>query len=289
MTEKLFQAAAKVRDLPNLPAIPLAAQQILSALQKDNITIGQLVAVIEADPALMSRIIGVANSAYFNSGQKIYSVQDAITRVLGTNNVFSIALSVVLAGPFKANKCPGFHLELYWAEALKSAILTQTLSAYVKNREPDMEKKGYLCGLLHNIGLLVLAHTFPDKVSQVFAIETSEPDRDISDIEDRLIGIDRRHAGAILARKWGLPDEIFAVIEHQHDPAYRGEHWQLASLVGLCSRCARALSRGKECELDATSLEALQVPEQDIRKHIDRLRDKVSEIHKMALMLAVQA
>lgn len=289
MTEKLFQAAAKVRDLPNLPAIPLAAQQILAALQKDTITIGQLVAVIEADPALMSRIIGVANSAYFGAGQKIYSVHDAITRVLGTNNVFSIALSVVLAGPFKANKCPGFHLELYWAEALKTAILTQTLAAHVKNRTPDLEKKGYLCGLLHNIGLLVLAHTFPDKVSQVFAIEAAEPERDITKIEDRLIGIDRRHAGAILARKWELPDEIYAVIEHQHDPAYRGEHWQLANLVGLCARCARALSRGQGCTPDAALLEPLQLPAETAMKSIERVRDKVSEIHKMALMLAVQS
>jgi HD-like signal output (HDOD) protein len=215
-------------------------------------------------------------------------VRDAITLVLGTNNVFSIALSVVLAGPFKANKCPGFHLELYWAEALKTAILAQSLAQHVTNRGPDMEKKAYLCGLLHNIGLLVLAHAFPGKISQVFSIEASEPDRDIAEVEDRLIGIDRRHAGAILARKWNLPKELFAVIEHQHDPSYRGEHWRLALLVGTCAKWARELSRGKNCELAAELLEPLQLGADTARKCVDGVRDKITEIHKMALTLAMQ-
>jgi HD-like signal output (HDOD) protein len=288
MDEKLFQAAAKIRELPNLPAIPLAAQEILNALRNDTITIGQLVAVIEADPALMARIVSVANSAYFGARQKIYSVHDAITRVLGTNNVFSIALSVVLAGPFKANKCPGFHLELYWSEALKTAILAQSLAGHLRNRGPDMEKKAYLCGLLHNIGLLVLAHTFPDKIAQIFSIEASEPDRDISDVEDRLIGIDRRHAGAILARKWNLPDDLYAVIEHQHDPSYRGDHWQLTLVVGTCATWARALSRGKPCEIIPERVEPLQLGVDVAQRCVDRVRDKVAEIHKMALMLAMQ-
>lgn len=288
MDEKLFQAAAKIRDLPNLPAIPLAAQEILAALQKDTITVGQLVAVIECDPALMSRIISVANSAYFGSHQKIYSVHDAITRVLGTNNVFSIALSVVLTGPFKANKCPGFHLEVYWAEALKTAILAQTLASHVKSGEADMEKKAYLCGLLHNMGLLVLAHVFPEKISQAFSIESSEPNRDISDIEDRLIGIDRRQAGAILARKWNLPDDLYTVIEHQHNPTYRGNHWRLSHLVSIAARCARALSRGTTCEVTPDLVEPLRLSPDVTRKRIDQIRDKITEIHKMALMLAAQ-
>ncbi len=288
MDEKLFQAAAKIRDFPHLPAIPLAAQEILAALQKDTITVGQLVAVIEGDPALMSRIISVANSAYFGSHQTIYSVHDAITRVLGTNNVFSIALSVVLAGPFKANKCPGFHVELYWAEALKTAILAQTLAQHVPNGESEIGKKAYLCGLLHNIGLLVLAHAFPSKVSQVFSIEAAEPDRDIADVEDRLIGIDRRHAGAILARTWNLPDDLYAVIEHQHDPSYRGDHWKLSHLIGISARCARALSRGKECEVTPELVEPLRLPANATQTCVDRVRDKVTEIHKMALMLATQ-
>jgi HD-like signal output (HDOD) protein len=248
----------------------------------------QLVATIEMDPSLTSRIIGVANSAYFGSRMPIYTVNDAVTRVLGTNNVFSIALSVVLAGPFKANKCPGFHLELYWAEALKTALLAQTLAAQMKNVVPAMADKAYLCGLLHNLGLLVLAHAFPDKVSQVVSIETVERERDITAVEERLIGIDRRRAGAILARKWHLPAEITAVIEHCHDGAYRGEHWQLNGLVALCARCSHALATGQPSNPDAALLEPLQLSAQTVEHSVARMRDKVSEIHTMALMLAMQ-
>ena len=288
MTEKLFQAAAKIRDIPNLPAIPLAAQQILAALEQDAISMGELAKIIDTDPSLTTRIIGVANSAYFGSKQPIYTVQDAVIRVLGTNNVFSIALSVVLAGPFKANKCPGFHLELYWAQAIKTAILAQKIAPHMITSVASVAEKSYLCGLLHNIGLLVLAHTYPDKVGQVVSIEGMEPERDIAEIEERLIGIDRRRAGAILAKKWRIPEEVVSVIEHQHDLNYRGTHWQLCHLIGLCARWAHALALGQQVTVDPLEVEPLQLPVDTVLTSISEVRSKVSEIHKMALMLAAQ-
>ncbi len=285
MSDKLFQTAAKIRDIPNLPAIPVTAQQILAALEKDQISMGALAKIIDTDPSLTSRIIGVANSAYFGSKQPIYTVQDAVTRVLGTNNVFSIALSVVLAGPFKANKCPGFHVELYWAQAIKTAILAQKIAPHLLTPVTGMADKSYLCGLLHNIGLLVLAHTYPDKVSQVVSIEMLEPERDIADIEERLIGIDRRRAGAILAKKWHIPVEVIAVIEHQHDLSYRGTHWQLCHLIGVCARWAHTFAMGQDVEVDPLEVEPLQLPAETVLTSIAEVRGKVSEIHKMALML----
>ena len=288
MSDKLFETAAKIRDIPNLPAIPIAAQQILAALEKDAISMGALAKIIDTDPSLTSRIIGVANSAYFGSKQPIYTVKDAVTRVLGTNNVFSIALSVVLAGPFKANKCPGFHVELYWAQAIKTAILAQKIASHLASPVAGLAEKSYLCGLLHNIGLLVLAHTYPDKVGQVVSIEGLEPERDISEIEDRLIGIDRRRAGAILAKKWHIPAEVVSVIEHQHDLSYRGSHWQLCHLVGLCARWAYALALGQEVVVDPLDVAPLQLPVDTVVTSVAEVRSKVSEIHKMALMLAAR-
>lgn len=286
MNEKIFQTAAKIRDIPNLPAIPQAAQQILAALEKDTISMSALVSIINTDPSLVSRIIGVGNSAYFGAKQPIYTVQDAVIKVLGTNNVFSIALSVILAGPFKANKCPGFHLEIYWAEAIKTAVLAQKIAPQLKTGIQGLEEKAYLCGLLHNIGLLVLAHTFPDKVSQIVSIEAMEKDRDITQVEDKLIGIDRRRAGAILARKWHIPAEVGTVIEHQHDLTFRGEHWQLCTLVGLCARWSHEMTLGQAAEVDPQLLAPLQIAQQAVEDSIAQVREKVSEIHKMALMLS---
>jgi len=288
MSDKLFESAAKIRDIPNLPAIPIAAQQILAALEKDAISMGALAKIIDTDPSLTSRIIGVANSAYFGSKQPIFTVQDAVTRVLGTNNVFSIALSVVLAGPFKANKCPGFHVELYWAQAIKTAILAQKIAPHLVTPVAGIAEKSYLCGLLHNIGLLVLAHTYPDKVGQVVSIEGLEPERDISEVEERLIGIDRRRAGAILAKKWNIPAEVISVIKHQHDLSYRGKHWQLCHLIGLCARWAHTLAKGQEVTVDPLDVEPLQLPVATVVTSVAEVRSKVSEIHKMALMLAAQ-
>ncbi len=66
----------KVLKLKGVPPMPVTAQKILSII--DNADISELAGVIEQDPCLAARLIGLANSAYFGWPGGVHTISDAI-------------------------------------------------------------------------------------------------------------------------------------------------------------------------------------------------------------------
>jgi len=229
----LNEKRSKILDLPDLPPFQAVAQQIIAQVTGENVDIPRLSRTIEQDPAVFSRIIGVANSAYFGCPDKIYTVSHAIVRVLGLCMVKSLALGIVLNRPFNSAACPGFSMERYWFNSLLTATVAQRLGRYIKFGQQDFQEHAYLAGMLHNVGELILAHLFPSEMNDVYTQLQLDPDQNILDLQSEIVGINNYEAGAILARRWHLPNDLQTVFSHYHEQDYDGEHWQLLHLVRL--------------------------------------------------------
>jgi HD-like signal output (HDOD) protein len=281
--ENLATTALKVREIPEIPAMPVAAQQILGLLSDEDIIMSKLVKIINTDPALTARIIGIANSAFFGCREGIYSIQDAITRVLGINTVTSIALSIVLSGPFKSVKCPEFDRKGFWVTSLLTATLARRILPHSKLASKYNQEQIYLSGLLHNFGLLVLVYAFPDKVAQILSLINFEKTLATAELESRTIGINRFQAGAILTHKWHLPKEVVAVIEHHINPQYKGDHDGVTLLIGVCSELAQQIHRNFDVdESKIRMLETLDVIPEKSSDTIDEVKNSLEEITSLA-------
>ncbi len=55
----------EIQKIKDLPPLPVVAQQLLAAINDDDSSIDDIAKVIQADPILTSRILGLANSAFF--------------------------------------------------------------------------------------------------------------------------------------------------------------------------------------------------------------------------------
>lgn len=238
MTDTIEEKKGRIRTLPDLPPLPHIAQMVLEEVSKEDVNINQLSRVIERDPGLLARIIGIANSAFYGCPDKIYTVADAIIKVLGLNLVKSLALGIVLNGPLSTARCKGFQLDQYWFASMHTAFLAKQLSATIAWEDEGVKDHIYLCGLLHNLGLLVLVYCFPKQMEEVFVLAGEDEGRDLFAIERDILGITHAEAGGLLARKWNLPADVARVMEHHHDDGYRGEFWQLSALVGLSMHVA---------------------------------------------------
>jgi HD-like signal output (HDOD) protein len=281
--ENLATTAFKIREIPEIPAMPVAAQQILGLLSDDDIVMSKLVKIIDTDPALTARIIGIANSAFFGCREGIYSIQDAITRVLGINTVTSIALSIFLSGPFKSIKCPEFDQKGFWVTSLLTATLARRILPHSKLLSKYNQEQIYLSGLLHNFGLLVLVYAFPAKVAQILSLTNFEKASTTAELECRTIGINRFQAGAILTHKWHLPKEVVAMIEHHNNPQYKGEHSGVALLIGACSELAQQIYRNLDAdESNISVLEKLDVIPEKTAVAIDAVKNSLEEITSLA-------
>jgi HD-like signal output (HDOD) protein len=208
-------AKYRVQQLKQLPALSTTVSQLLAMLSDSNIEINDLAEVIERDPALTARIIGLANAAYFAQQRPVTSVTEAIIRVLGLQMVKTLALSIALCGAFDTSRCPGFKLDAYWFQAFGSAQLVRKLVLRMdaKNR-PDPDEV-YLMALLLDIGVLVLVHEFPQEYAKVLAHLEKEPGSDVERLEQDQLGISSRQAGEWLTDRWHLPQFVVRAIAAQ--------------------------------------------------------------------------
>ena len=276
----------EVQKLNQLPAMSLVVHQFLQALEDDDVEVRQLAQIIEKDPALTARIIGLANAAYFGLTERVTSVEEAIFKVLGLNTAKSLALSIVLAGPFDARHCPGFKLSRYWAQAMCTAMLAQRLAPLVRAEPRPATAEAYLCGLLHDLGLLALVHIYPDEMAQVFATSAQPPKPPLSELEHEALGANHHQVGGWLARKWHLPGNVVTVIEQHVDGTYDGPGWASVALIGFCSKWAVRFLDGEQDQVSLAIPEALGMDAERAACVLEEMRVREEEVLTMAQILS---
>ncbi len=226
-----------VLDLQHLPPLSTIAQQLLREIARDDVEIPKLAAVIEQDPALTARLVGVANSAYFGAKDKVYTVADAIIRVLGLKLVRSLAVGLALSTPFDTHGCPAFQVDRYWYCSMQTAALAARLGTGIES-EPAERDLLFLAGLLHNLGQLALVHVFPAEMNRILENLRANPMPGLEAMERSVLGLDEHQAAVAIGHKWHLPYAILRIVEHQAESNYQGDHWREALLVGYCRMIA---------------------------------------------------
>lgn len=231
---------ARVQDILLLPPLPTIACKLLGLVGREDCDIETLSRLIEQDPGLTARIIGIANSAYFARRTPICSVSEAIVRVLGLNLVRGIAIGIALGKPFDASACPAFQLDRYWYRAIQTANLAGALAplAHLGDNERDCL---FICGLLHNLGQIVLVHAFPDRMNRVFLLWAKQPELGLLNLQSQHVAMTEIEAGTIIALRWQLPANVADIIEFRRDPLRAGAATPLVQLIAYCAEYASTL------------------------------------------------
>jgi len=206
-----------IGHLENMPAIPHIARKILSLKIATEEGERELFKLIEADPIIFSKIVGLANSPIYGMGRKILTLHDAAA-VLGTKRVKMSALSLAMMTSL-TRKPPGqLNVENLWQHSLAIAVTMDTLAHLMPRaiRPPDDEV--YLSGLLHDIGFLVLDFIDPKLSDHFHARLLAEPECSMEEMEQKILDMTHYELGAELVRHWNLPEPIVEVLRAHHTP-----------------------------------------------------------------------
>lgn len=223
-------AALEAADIPPMPQV---LHRLLKAVEDRNVTIPELSAIVEKDAALAARVLAAANSPAFFRGRPIASIADSL-QTLGIRVIKSIAVSLAVKRLFdqKTRHWNG-DLSRYWAHCLFAAELARSLAAAVA---PDHTDEAYIAGLLHDIGVVLLASAMREPYADLL--------RNSRD-ENALIGIERQHVpadhagvGSWLVDRWQLDSSISDSIFFHHEPIERiAGADALCRLVWVASAC----------------------------------------------------
>jgi len=278
------RARQEIQRQKELPTLSPNVQHILDVCEDPEVSRNEVARVLAESPTIAARLLGLANSAFFGQQGGIHSLPQAIT-VLGLVTVRSVAVGLVLAGVFETRRCPGFHADRFWTSAVMTALMANQINAKVQNGMRPPADSVYIAGLLHNLGLLALVHLHPDKVNEAFAAYAADPGRRLGDHIKERLEFNHYQAGVWLGSKWHLPGDILLVMEYHYDAGYRGEHWPLVLLEGLCARWANGIIDGQEHPApDVEALAALGLPAEAVERLWQQMREKLAGVQDMARM-----
>jgi HD-like signal output (HDOD) protein len=224
-----------------LPAIPHLALEILSLDLRNNNKEGiqAIYRLIDKDPVLLTRIINICNSHLFGSGRKITKLEDAVT-LLGSTHFLMLALSVSMMSSLIRKPAGQLNIQSLWKHSLGVALTMDTLARYMPpdSRPPDGQI--YLAGLLHDFGFLVLDYVDPQLSDEFHARLAAEPNASMDEIEAEMLGIDHGELGAMIGKKWNLPEPVIAAMNYHHVPE-KDRSADADSLVALANLAEKML------------------------------------------------
>jgi len=220
---------AQLENLKSLPPLPHIAQKILQLRSSPNPNIKGLAKIIELDPSLSAQVIRYAKSSLYGYQGKIVNTESAISRVLGYDIVLNLALSLATTHPFSIPRKGPLGAEAFWQRAVKSAVMSQKLTLCMPKERNVNGSMAYLAGLLHEIGLLAIAHIQP----KLFKVLNNDNEKSLVERERELLAMTHAEAGARLMKHWQLPDEIIISNLKCATPKFTGIHADYALLVFL--------------------------------------------------------
>ena len=209
--EVIQKVYSKVDELPTLPIV---LPKILSLMENEATSAMDIADVIASDPVITSKLLKVANSAYYGFQQEISSLKKCIP-LLGFNMVKSLALSIGVMKSFPTGKkVAGFSREQLWIHSVAVGTLMQEMGKrYRKNKDNEYL---FILGLLHDIGKIVLDQFFHELFEQILEKSLHMNRIDLYAAERQIIGIDHGEVGAILLRRWKFPEKIASTIDVHH-------------------------------------------------------------------------
>ena len=212
---------AAIKNLDSLPAMPIIAQKLLALNLNTEEGAQMLLVLIEQDPQISAKILGLANSALFGASRNITTVR-AAALLLGTKRVQSVAASIAILSLMNKAPAGGFNIQDLWLHSIGIAFAMQGVARAMPKEMRPSDDRIFLAGMLHDIGYLVLAYLAPKLSDKLHTRLAAEPERTSLEIEREILDICHDELGAELARHWNLPEEIVAVLRYHHNPDAAG-------------------------------------------------------------------
>jgi HD-like signal output (HDOD) protein/ActR/RegA family two-component response regulator len=204
---------ASVHGIGALPSPPAVAQELLAAVEADDLSAAALARIAERDVALAAKVLQLVNSGFFGVPQEITDLQRAVP-LLGVDVLRTLAIRQGALREFRADPAlSGFSLEAFEQRSRRVGRLASQLT---KTGE-DARTAG-AAGLLHDVGALVLASRAPQRYSAALAAAAAAPDTPLSDAEAEELGVSHTAIGGYLLALWGLPDVVVEAVRHHHAP-----------------------------------------------------------------------
>ena len=225
MNDALKKYVQKIRNLPTLPVI---AEEILSLVGDELISVDKLEKVVENDPAISAKILSVANSVFFGLKTPPKTLENAIMRI-GFSNVKNIALAISLLTVLENGK--GGRADDYKMIYNHSVTVGFVAGALSKDLKLGFSEEILMNGMLHDLGYLILNKYFYEIYQEV--LRSCGEEETLIEAEKRVLDFTHADIGLWLAEQWNLPDTILDTTLYHHAPSHAKNNLKHVAVIHI--------------------------------------------------------
>lgn len=204
------QIRSALQNIEKISPLPATAQRAVVLLDDPGADLDKVGEILALDPALTATLLKVVNSAFYGMRDKITSVTKALV-VMGIKKIRQLVIAAAVMQKFQS--VPAAFSQKYWENSLRSAEWSKEIAEFRRMEEPD---ELFVCGLLHNIGQLVIMQYFRQQQNMVD--EMVAGGKKPVDAERALLGGTHADIGGFMFNLWQMPKgTIQATMFHHHD------------------------------------------------------------------------
>jgi HD-like signal output (HDOD) protein len=221
-----------VESIKELPSLPSIVTRLVEVVNSPDSSANDAAQLIEKDPALTSKMLRLANSAFYGIPRSISSISSAVV-ILGFNTIRSIALSATIMKIFAADgkKMP-FDCNRFWRHSIVCAMTAKNIAQhYIATMNLDPEA-AFCAGILHDIGKLIFMLYLPVEYAKTLEYSSTHHVA-VIDAENEILGMSHAQIGSIIADKWALPLDLEYGLVFHHAPERADRVQELVTVVHL--------------------------------------------------------
>lgn len=228
----------RIGRCPKLASLESINRKLKGLINSEQSYTSQIAEIIRRDPSLTARLLRMVNSVYFGLSAKVNNIEEAVL-YLGLRQIreLSTATPVIEELERLGPMSPRLPWRELWQHSIGTAIVTREILSFTDLLVDD--DTDYIVGLLHNVGKVVLATTWPAEFEKIVAREYASCEA-VCEAERALVGWDHAAIGAYYLERHQLPPEIARAVRFHARPSEAGEDRCFAAAVQVADRVVRA-------------------------------------------------
>lgn len=227
---------AKVEAITTVLTIPAVVSRITAMISTGTVSAAEIAEEIGKDQVLAARVLRLVNSAFYGFRQPITTISHAMV-LLGLDVVKTL---VMTASVLDIVDAMNQHMAGLWEHSLGTARAANALAERLAMDDPEECALG---GLLHDMGKVVIAQTFPAEHARIRQTVAERGCLQI-DAEMAVLGVTHADVGMWLLKKWSLPAKIVYPIAYHSNFHPRRDFADRTAIVHLADIICRAKGIG---------------------------------------------
>lgn len=212
----LEQVLTRIGALPSLPA---RYMELMEVLQAEEVSIQRVADIVAQEPGLVAKLLQLVNSSFFGRPQRVSTAAKAVS-LLGLDLVRAIVLASGTFDQFKRLRVKGIAIDAMWTHAAATAAMAKAI-AQAGGLDAKTVDTAFTCGLLHDIGKLLIAAHLSVPFKEIVARMKKEG-CSMASAEMAVLGTTHAAVGAYLLGLWGLPADLVDAAAAHHTPGTQG-------------------------------------------------------------------